>query len=100
MVCFIQLLENRTKASQREMDTLEMLEDLKEVRRKQERVNTEELLASYRTKHQKTEDELLEEESKALQEEFRYVRCSAWIEIKLKCLQLFLNCINIGVILR
>ena len=57
------------------MDTLEMLEDLKEMRRKQETVNTEELLTSYRTKYQKTEEELLEEESKALQDEFRWVKC-------------------------
>ncbi len=55
-----QVLENRTKASQREMEMLETLEDLKELNSRQARVDHETMIQAYRT---------YEEQLKKLQDE-------------------------------
>lgn len=56
----MKLLENRTKASRREMEALEDLEDLREINQRQISINYEEILAS----KQKEQEELLEKQEK------------------------------------
>ena len=43
-----QLLENRTKASQKEMDQIDSLEELREMNTRKNLVNTDEMIDTYR----------------------------------------------------
>ena len=61
------MLENRTKASQREMDMLEILEDLRELNSKHSKVDLDHVIDKYRQYEDKLRELQEEEDEKFVQ---------------------------------